>query len=134
MTYNQLQIMVLYLLGFCTDEHMNVMYNNQVLVLNNKNVYIEDGVSIIPKNGRFLLNIFYDKMCTKFIFEMYIYNICPLRVHYYYDEKNDNKLKVYIKTDSMVLESKLYNNHCLAYIDILLQLNNVYIDLIEFER
>ena len=61
MTFQQLQIMILYLLGFHTDEYMNILYGDSVpFMINGLNVYIEDGVSDIPSMNRFLLNIIYD--------------------------------------------------------------------------
>ena len=135
MTFQQLQIMILYLLGFHTDEYMNILYGDSVpFMINGLNVYIEDGVSDIPSMNRFLLNIIYDIYSIIPIFEFYIYNKSRIRVHYYYTEVINKHITVYIKTDSMTIQSASYKNRCLAYIDILLKLNNVNIDLKQFER
>lgn len=135
MTFQQLQIMILYLLGFHTDEFMTVLYGEDIpLIINGNNVYIEDGVSNIPSMNRSLLNIIYDIYSIVPIFEYYLYNKSKIHVHYYHGEIIDKKLIIYIKTDSMTISSESYNNHCLAYIDILLKLNNVNINLKQFER
>ena len=126
--------MILYLLGYHTDQYMNVLYqNDDHVVIDGMNVYVEDGVSNITPNNRRLLNILYDLHSILPIFEYSIFN-SNIKVYAYYTEIINKKCIVYIRTDSMTIESKPFSNHCLAYIDILLQLHNVHIDLTQFEK
>lgn len=136
MISKQLEVLIINILGFNTDSEMRVYdYNNIPFTINGMPTYINIyGNHLEDTLDLDIVNDIYD---TVNLFEHVIYNMYErngIRVYAYYTELDGNKLSVNIKTECNLITSKSYNNHCLAYIDILLKLFNVDIDLSKYDK
>lgn len=138
MNNNQLQIMILYVLGFHTDENMFLIcHDGNVLTLSGVPVYIDDGVSGIYHENAICLDMINNINHAKSIFEYVNFTISSTKgicVYGYYDEFQERQMSISVRTDTQLLSSLFYNNHCLAYLDILLQLHRVFVDLKTIDR
>ena len=137
MTIKQLEIMILYLIGFFTDQQMRVICgkDKSPVLIDGIETYISD-IRYID-NERISLDILLDKICAIKVFEYTIYNMSNsgINVYTYYGEIDENnKLSITVRTDCNLISSDFYYNHCLAYMEILLKLHNVYIDLHQFDK
>ena len=140
MTLEQIQVMILYLFKFYTDESYMIHTNtDELYTLSGQYTYINDGLSTDPSGyiNAVELSIFRNKYHTVQFFNTILeklgdqYGIC---VYAYYEDFNEyGKCAIIAKTGTSTISSLYYNNHCLAYIDILLKLGNVYIDLSKFD-
>lgn len=132
---NQLQLVIIYLLKMGVDFDYKVYKDNHnFFTIDGEEVYvnIDDNSEITYKH----LDIIHNKHHVICLFRYSIekiYRDKGIRIYVYFEERMNNKVALVVKTESSTIRSKYYFNHCFAYIDILMRLNNVYIDLEQYD-